>query len=221
MPGDRVWALAHDKTRIPNSKKEWIPCSSFLRGSIAPSFMAVTSSYNDSNGTITLMHPSLEKLTFNPNNKEELNLFLKWIKPLCPSQGPSPNELYKVGDRGLTDTEYPSVSLLSIESLKELSSKIGSKLDTKRFRGNLWLSGGKPFEEFDWLGQEIVIGSAKFKIIEPIERCNATKVNPLNGESDIDTLNALNTYYGHQDFGVYCEVITGGSIEKGNQIIFC
>ena len=21
MPGDRVWALAHDKTRIPNSKK--------------------------------------------------------------------------------------------------------------------------------------------------------------------------------------------------------
>ena len=67
MPGDRVWALAHDKTRIPNSKKEWIPCSSFLRGSIAPSFMAVTSSYNDSNGTITLMHPSLEQLTFNPN----------------------------------------------------------------------------------------------------------------------------------------------------------
>ena len=149
MPGDRVWALAHDKTRIPNSKKEWIPCSSFLRGSIAPSFMAVTSSYNDSNGTITLMHPNLKKLTFNPNKQEELNLFLKWIKPLCPSQGPSPNELYKVGDRGLTDTEYPSVSLLSIESLKELSSKIGSKLDTKRFRGNLWLSGGKPFEEFD------------------------------------------------------------------------
>ena len=64
MPGDRVWALAHDKTRIPNSKRV-DPCSSFLRGSIAPSFMAVTSSYNDSNGTITLMHPSLEQLTFN------------------------------------------------------------------------------------------------------------------------------------------------------------
>ena len=127
--------------------------------------MAVTSSYKT-----VLNYPdasSLEQLTFNPNNKE-LNL-LKWIKPLCPSQGPSPNELYKVGDRGLTDTEYPSVSLLSIESLKELSSKIGSKLNTKRFRGNLWLSGGKPFEEFDWLGQEIVIGSAKFKIIEPMK----------------------------------------------------
>ena len=41
--------------------------------------MAVTSSYNDSNGTITLMHPSLEQLTFNPNNKEELNLFLNGL----------------------------------------------------------------------------------------------------------------------------------------------
>ena len=123
--------------------------------------MAVTSSYNDSNGTITLMHPNLKKLTFNPNKQEELNLFLKWIKPLCPSQGPSPNELYKVGDRGLTDTEYPSVSLLSIESLKELSSKVGSKLDTKRFRGNLWVSGGKPFEEFEGNGMHLHISLFK------------------------------------------------------------
>ena len=78
MPGDRVWALAYDKTRIPNSKKEWIPCSSFLRGSIAPSFMAVTSSYNDSNGTITLMHPSLEQLTFI-NSKLIYNKYINQV----------------------------------------------------------------------------------------------------------------------------------------------
>ena len=27
MPGDRVWALAHDKTMIPDTKKDWIPVS--------------------------------------------------------------------------------------------------------------------------------------------------------------------------------------------------
>ena len=70
------------------------------------------------------MHPSLEQLTFNPNNKEELNLFLKWIKPLCPSQGPSPNELYKVGDRGLTDTEYPSVSYYLLNHLRNYLVKL-------------------------------------------------------------------------------------------------
>lgn len=221
MPGDRVWALAHDKTRIPDTKKDWIPCSSFLRGSIAPSFMAISSIYNEESGTITLIHPDHDKITFNPDNKKDLNLFLEWIKPLCPLNGPSPCELYKIGDRGLTDTEYPSVSLLSLESLNELSTKIGFDLDPRRFRGNLWLSGGKPFEEFDWLGQEIILGSSKLKVIEPIERCNATKVNPISGEKDIDTLNALNTYYGHQDFGVYCEILTDGTVEKGNQLIFC
>ncbi|MFL2801748.1 MAG: MOSC domain-containing protein [Paracoccaceae bacterium] len=221
MPGDRVWALAHNKTRMPSTKKEWMPCSSFLRGTIAPSFMAITSLYNEDNGTITLMHPNQDQITFNPDKKAELNLFLKWIQPLCPSNGPSPYDLYKIGDRGLTDTEYPSISLLSIESLNELSTKIGSELDPRRFRGNLWLSGGKPFEEFDWLGQEIILGSSKLKVIERIERCNATKVNPLSGERDINTLNGLNIYYGHQDFGVYCEILTDGKIEKGNQLIFC
>jgi len=66
MPGDRVWALAHDKTRIPDTKKDWIPCSSFLRSSIAPSFMAISSIYNEESETITLIHPDQDKITFSP-----------------------------------------------------------------------------------------------------------------------------------------------------------
>ena len=219
MPGDRVWALAHNKTRIPETGRHWLPCQSFLRGAIAPTLMAISAKYNEHTGVLDLHHPDAQNFRFRPNIKTDLQNFLDWIKPLCPENGPAPSLLYKVDNRGSTDTEYPSISLLSLNSLHELSEKVGADLDPRRFRGNIWLRGGKPFEEFNWVDQEIAIGNVRLKVVERIERCNATKANPLNGKKDIDTLTALQSNYGHKDFGVYCEVLKDGKISCGDQLI--
>ena len=69
MPGDRVWALAHNKTRMPSTKKEWMPCSSFLRGTIAPSFMAITSLYNEKGVIIENIDKKLKKIFIKNINK--------------------------------------------------------------------------------------------------------------------------------------------------------
>ena len=219
MPGDRVWALAHSKTRIPEIKNHWLPCRSFLRGAIAPTLMAISAKFDDDTEILELHHPDANSLSFRPNIKKDLQKFIDWIGPLCPENGPDPVSLYRADNRGSTDTEYPSISLLSLNSLHELSKKIGADLDPRRFRGNIWLSGGKPFEEFNWVDQEIAIGNVRLKVVERIERCNATKANPINGKKDIDTLMSLQSNYGHKDFGVYCEVLTGGRLSCGDQLI--
>ena len=36
---------------------------------------------------------------------------------------------------------------------------------------------------------------------------------------DADTLGALQATYGHQDFGVYARVITGGTIAVGDTVV--
>ena len=107
-----------------------------------------------------------------------------------------------------------------MDSLGDLSNKLGLLLDPRRFRGNIWLKGGEPFEEFNWIGQEINLGNVRVRVVEAIERCNATKANPLTGKKDVDTLSALKVNYGHNDFGVYCEVIKAGTLSCGDQVIF-
>ena len=220
MPWDRVWALAHNKTRFPERGNHWLPCSSFLRGAISPTLMAITAKFDEHKGTLQLKHPAIGSVSFMPDLERDLQKFLDWIKPLCPENGPSPASLYKVDDRGSTDTEYPSISLLSLDSLGDLSNKLGLLLDPRRFRGNIWLKGGEPFEEFNWIGQEINLGNVRVRVVEAIERCNATKANPLTGKKDVDTLSALKVNYGHNDFGVYCEVIKAGTLSCGDQVIF-
>ena len=63
MPFDRLWALTHEKTKFDFSNPDWVPCSSFIRVSIAPKLMAITASVDESNSLIELFHPELSSLT--------------------------------------------------------------------------------------------------------------------------------------------------------------
>ena len=53
---------------------------------------------------------------------------------------------------------------------------------------------------------------------QAITRCKATTVDPLTGVSDADTLGALRAGWGHEDFGVYAEVVAGGRVALGDAV---
>jgi uncharacterized protein YcbX len=95
---------------------------------------------------------------------------------------------------------------------------MGHDLSPYRWRGNLWIDGLQPWAEFDWVGRDVQIGSAVLHVKERIVRCKATSANPSTGQIDADTLGALNAGYGHQDFGVYAQVIRGGSVTLGDTV---
>jgi uncharacterized protein YcbX len=119
--------------------------------------------------------------------------------------------------RGMTDSDFPSISVLSTTSLADLSARMGQDLSPHRFRGNLWLDGAEPWAEFGWIGRTLRIGGAVLKIEERITRCKATTVDPATGVVHGDTLAALDRAFGHQDFGVYAVVIEGGPIAVGDE----
>jgi hypothetical protein len=216
MPWDRVWALAHEKSRFDFDAPEWRPCQSFLRGSIAPMFAAVSARVDEASGRVTFAHPRLSSLTIDPDDEAGRQRFLDWVRPICPEGGPGPLRLARAPGRGMTDTDFPSVSVKSLASLRALSERMGAELTPRRFRGNIWLDGLAPWEEFGWVGREIAVGGARLRVVERVVRCNLTRTNPETGIRDADTLGALETHYGHKDFGVYCEVIAGGTVTEGD-----
>jgi len=219
LPWDRVWALAHEKTRFDFDVPEWRPCQSFLRGSIAPLFAAVSARVDEASGRVTFRHPQLPDLEIDPDTTEGRSRFLDWVRPLCPD-GPGPLALARVPGRGMTDTDFPSVSVKSLASLRDLSARMGVELAPRRFRGNFWVEGLEPWVELGWIGREITLGSALLKVVEPVVRCNLTKTNPETGVRDADTLGALEAGWGHKNFGVYCQVIEGGPVAEGDDVDF-
>jgi uncharacterized protein YcbX len=116
----------------------------------------------------------------------------------------------------MTDSAFPSVAVLSLASLRDLSARMDVELSPDRFRGNLWLDGAEPWAEEAWVGRHLTIGAATLRIEERITRCRATCTNPETGRIDADTLGALEAAFGHQDFGLYATVVTGGTIAPGD-----
>lgn len=216
LPWDRHWAVAHEAARIDRENPAWADCVNFSRGAKAPLLMGMDATLDEATATITLTHPDRPALSFRPDDPADESRFLDWVRPLCPPNRAQPAEIYSVPGRGMTDTDYPSVSILNLASNADLSERMGITLSPLRWRGNLWLEGAAPWVEETWPGQHLRIGAAEFEIVEPIFRCAATAANPATGLIDADTLKALKDERGAQAFGVYARVIRGGRIQPGD-----
>jgi len=214
LPGDRAWAVAHAAAALPEGGG-WAPKMQFLRGVAGPELMAIRAR-TEPDGRLTLDHPRAGRLCIDPAT--EAAPLLAWLAPLWPEGRPAPARLVPAPATGLADTPDPFVSILSLVSLRVLGGRMGRELSIHRFRGNLWLDGLAPWEEFDLVGRELRIGGAVLAVRERIGRCKATTANPETGRFDADTLGALEAAWGHTDFGVYAEVVEGGTLRPGDAV---
>jgi hypothetical protein len=212
LPWDRRWAVAQEAAKIVPG---WNSCVLFSRGAKSPQLMAITCALDEATGTVVLDHPQAGRLSFRPDDPGDLPAFLAWAAPLV-----TPGRLPPVGiarhEGGMTDNPVPTVSILSMASLADLSKRMGMDLSIHRWRANFWIDGADPWAEFGWIGQKLVLGGAVLEVCERIGRCKATGVNPQTGVPEGDTLAALEDNFGHTDFGVFARVVQGGQVTVGD-----
>ncbi|WP_299784477.1 MOSC N-terminal beta barrel domain-containing protein [uncultured Marivita sp.] len=213
MPLDRLWAVAHERSKVDGSA--WAPCGNFCRVAKLPSLMAISARHDPASGRITLHHPDQDALTFDPET--ESDLFITWAKALAPDDALQPTRLVKGQAQAFTDSDFPSVTLCNHASHRAVEQRVGRPLSHLRWRGNIWIDGLAPWEEFDWDDREIRIGDAVLRVRERTDRCKSTHSNPDTGLRDADVLGALASW-GHQDFSVRAEVIQGGEIKAGDEV---
>ncbi len=212
LPGDRAWAVAHAAATLGDG---WAPKMNFLRGVSGPELMAIRAE-TGADGRLTLHHPRAGRLDLDPATDGAR--LVDWLTPLWPEGRPAPARLVRAPKTGMGDVPQPWLAVLSMVSLRVLGRRMGQDLSIHRFRGNLWLDGLAPWEEFDLPGRRLRVGGTVLQVHERITRCKATTANPATGRFDADTLGALEDGWGHTDFGVYAEVLEGGAIARGDPV---
>ncbi|MBK5926727.1 MOSC domain-containing protein [Rhodobaculum claviforme] len=212
LPGDRAWAVAHAAARLEG--EGWAPKGNFLRGVASAELMAVRAESGP--WGLRLHHPRAGTLEIDPGTGGDA--LLAWLAPLWPEGRPAPDRLVRAPATGMGDVPDPWVSVLSLVSLRALGQRMGQALSIHRFRGNLWLDGLAPWEEFDLVGRRLRIGTALLEVRDRITRCKATTANPETGRFDADTIGALSEGWGHTDFGIYAEVLAGGEVRTGDTV---
>ena len=118
-----------------------------------------------------------------------------------------------------TDSRSGFVSIINLASVREIARLAGREaIDPLRFRGNIMIEGFDAWSELNMAGRGIRIGGATLRGIKPIERCAATNVDPSAGLRDLRIPELLERHFGHNDCGLYCEVVEGGEVKEGDNV---
>jgi uncharacterized protein YcbX len=215
IPFDRTWGVLHEAAQV-SSLTAWVPKMNFLRGVAGHQLMAISARLDESSRRVTLTHPSGGEITLCPDT--EGAALVDWLRPLWPDDRPAPSAVGHVPDTALTDVPEAYVSILNIGSNADLGGRMGVDLSIHRWRGNLWIDGMEAWAEAGLMGRRLAIGNAVVEVRAQITRCKATTVNPATGAVDADTLAALNSDFGHQDFGVYAMVVEGSLVALDDKV---
>jgi len=216
MPWDRHWAVVHADTKFDRTNPAWVMCRNFMIGNLTPALAGIWATLDDKTATITLRHSALGEITFQPDDAADVAKFIAWVMPLCPPDKRTPAGIVHLPDQGITDTDYPSLSIMNMQSHAAVAAKINGPFEPERWRGNIWIDGVDAWTEWDWIGKTIAVGETILRVKARIVRCNHPAANTHTGKRDVDTLKVLRDTWNHQDFGVYAEVIQGGTVHLGD-----
>jgi uncharacterized protein len=121
-------------------------------------------------------------------------------------------------DRALTDCR--PVSLISLQTVRQLESELGVSVDKRRFRANVYLNltSGAGFSEDELVGRRLRIGShAVIMVLERDPRCKMISLDPDTGEHNPEVFRKV--AQAHSAFaGVYCAVLVEGILTKNDSI---
>lgn len=121
-------------------------------------------------------------------------------------------------DRALTDCR--PVSLIALQTIKQLSEEMGQPLDKLRFRSNLYvdLASGEGFGEDALVGRKLRIGDQiQIMVLERDPRCKMISLDPETGEHDPDIFKHVARSH-EANSGVYCAVLVEGIARAGDPI---
>ncbi|MDO5656860.1 MAG: MOSC domain-containing protein [Paracoccus sp. (in: a-proteobacteria)] len=220
IEADRRYAILHEAGRAhliapaatgPAPLARWLPKKFFLRGAAAPALQAVSGGMQGDR--LALRHPGHGSVSLDPERDDSRPL-LDWLAGLLPEGHPAPLALVR-GPAPLADDARAVVSILSLDSLRDLEARAGQAFGMDRWRGNLWIEGLAPWAERELIGQEISIGAVRMRVQDQITRCAATSASTESGQRDCDMPALLQDLMGHRQFGIYAEILTPGRIKTG------
>lgn len=218
LPGDRAYAVAHGDSAFDPDAPGWTSCTNFLRITNIPALARPAVAFDPETCVLTLTDQGA-RAVYDLAASEGRAALAAWMGAAAGTIRPGPYILAEAPGMSMTDARDQTPSVMSLASLRDLSARVGTPLDPRRFRGNLWIDGDdlEPWAERDWTGRRLSIGGATLTVGAPIVRCLATAADPETGTRGANPLPALKGSGDDPVFGAIADVGVGGTVAVGDE----
>ncbi len=217
FPIDRIFALARPGVPVDEHDPKWAKKGLFVMLMLDEGLAKVRTHFDPEMEILRAYSGEREIFAANLATAEGRAACEAFVHRLAPALREAP-KLVRSAAGHFMDKPDNVVSLINLATLRALSEQWGYAIDPLRFRANFYVDGLRPWQEFEWIGSDIRMGDAVFRVDRRNGRCSATNVNPATGARDRDIPGALRAAFGHKDLGVYLTVQKGGKVVVGDPI---
>ncbi len=218
LPSDRRYAIAHGATAFDPAAPAWMPKHNFLMLAKNERLAKLETAFDPATGVLTVKRGGKKVASGDLATPTGRALIEQFFGAYLEGETRGSPKVVEAPGHMFSDTAQKVVSIIGLASVADVERVARAAIDPLRFRANIYFSGGKPWEEFDWLDREIAIGDVRLKVRKRIDRCAATTVNPATAERDLQIPRLLQHGFGHIDCGVYAEILNAGEIAQGDAL---
>lgn len=218
VPGDRAFAIAHGASPWNAAEPAWHPKSAFVTLLKTEKLARLSCRYDPDTGHLAVHRDGKRVVGGDMTSPVGRAMIDQFLSAYLDDVVRGPIRLADGGGAALSDVPTPFLSMVNRASVVDLERVTRVPTDPRRFRGNLLIDAAPAWAERSWPGKELRIGDVRLEVVEPINRCGATNVNPDTAARDLNIPLDLNRGFGHVEMGVYVRVIAGGTVAAGDVV---
>ena len=215
FPQDRMFALARPRNPVDSHIAKWAKKGMFVMLMLDETLARVRTQLDVETLDFTIQQGNHQLLAVNLASDKGRGEVEEFYHQLVPALNGAPRLVRAEAGGHFMDKPDNVLSLINLATIRSLEEQWGFEIDPLRFRANIYIDGGQPWEEFDWVGRDIMLGDALFRVDRRNGRCGATNVNPESGRRDLDIPGSLRAAFGHKDLGIYLVTRKTGEVAIG------
>ncbi len=219
LPHDRRFAVAHGSTPFDVGAPAWMPKTNFLMLARNERLARIKTQFDDAGGTLTIQRAGKTVASAKIGEPAGRTVLNQFFAAYMEGESRGAPKIVEAPGHMFSDTDRKVASIIGLASIRDLERVVRAPVDPRRFRANFYFDGGRPWQEFEWMGREIAVGGVRLRVIDKIDRCAATNVDPESGQRDLNIPLALQRGFQHVHMGVYAEILDPGTVAVGDAVV--
>ena len=218
LTADRRYAIENGPSGFDPAEPKWLPKPHFLMLQRDEWLAALQTHFDDSNNVLTIRRDGEIAAQGDLQTTQGRAAIEQFFAGRYAGEIKGPPKILTSPGHSFSDVARKVVSIINLASLRAIETLVGQPVHPLRFRANLYVEGWPAWHEFDLLDQTLAVGEVRLKVVKRITRCAAVNVDPDTAARDLSIPQTLMRQLGHNECGIYAEVIAAGGIAFGDAI---
>jgi uncharacterized protein YcbX len=165
MPFDRAYAIENGPGRFDPENPRHLPKITFLMLMRDERLATVEARFDEATHTLALLRAGKQVARGDLRTRLGCSMIEQFMAAYMKTSLRGPPRIVSAPGHSFSDVAMKCLHIVNLATVRDLERVAGRALDPVRFRANLYLEGGEPWDELKWLDRELAIDDLRLRVV--------------------------------------------------------